>query len=334
MYLLLLMSQIVKFQCPHCNAPVDVNPEDAVFNCISCGQAFLSDGTEFKNHYILENRFSQKQIRDMVKGFIKKKGFMRGIKDYKITKFEPTLMPFWVATSDAYTHYVGYKRYTETKTRSVGSGKNRRTVTDHVTVYRPVDQEIREKRVDVLLGRRGSSMYGYRKVKQIIQGEFSHAVPFNHDRLMNTEKEFEYLSTEISLDAANQLAKTAVFDDHRSRAERACTKVFDCATQIAYTGTYFVHAPVWQVEYVFQNETYKIAILGSSGKIIAGEIPVTTRFRMMFLGLTTILFLGGGVGSYFLGQDEYIFPIVFGVIVAIIGFFTLKNVFKPVSVVD
>ena len=334
MYLLLLMSQIVKFQCPHCNAPVDVNPEDAVFNCISCGQAFLADGTEFKNHYILDNKHSQKQIRDIVKGFIKKKGFMRGIKGYKITKLEPILMPFWVATSDAYTHYVGYKRYSETKTRTVGTGKNRRTVTESVTVYRPVDQEIREKRADVLLGRRGSSMYGYRKVKQILQSEFSQAVPFNHNRLMSTEKEFEYLSTEISLDAANQLAKTAVFDEHRSRAERACTKVFDCATQIAYTGTYFVHTPVWQIEYVFQDETYRIAILGSSGKIIAGEIPVTTRFRMIFLGITTLFFLGGGVGSYFLGFDEYIFPIVFGVIVAIIGFFTLKNVFKPVSVVE
>lgn len=333
MYLLLLMSQIVKFQCPHCNAPVDVNPEDAVFNCISCGQAFLADGTEFKNHYILDNKHSQKQIRDIVKGFIKKKGFMRGIKGYKITKLEPILMPFWVATSDAYTHYVGYKRYSETRTRTVGSGKNRRTVSESVTVYRPVDQEIREKRADVLLGRRGSSMYGYRKVKQILQSEFSHAVPFNHDRLMNTEKEFEYLSTEISLDAANQLAKTAVFDEHRSRAERACTKVFDCATQIAYTGTYFVHTPVWQIEYVFQDETYRIAILGSSGKIIAGEIPVTTRFRMIFLGITTLLFLGGGVGSYFLGAD-YIIPIIIGVVVAIIGFFTLKNVFKTVTVVE
>ena len=332
MCLVFLMSQVKKFQCPHCNAPVDVNPEDAIFNCISCGQAFLADGSEFKNHYILENNLNQKQIRDIVKNFIKKKGFMRGIKGYKITKLTPILMPFWVATTDAYTHFVGYRRYTETRTRTVGSGKNRRTVTESVTVYRPVDQEIREKRADVLLGRRGSSMFGYSKVKQILQTEFSNAVPFNHDRLMNKEKEFDFLSSEISFDAANQLAKTAVFDDHRARAEKACTKVFDCATQITYSGTYFVHTPVWQIEYVFKGETYRIAILGSSGSIIAGEIPVTTRFRIIFLSITSLLFVGGGVASYFLGND-YIAPIIIGIIVAVIGFFTLKNVFKPVSVV-
>ena len=325
------MSQIVKFQCPHCNAPVDVNPEDAIFNCISCGQAYLADGSKFDNHYILVNTLNQKQIHDIVKNFIKKKGFLRGIRGYKITNLTPKLLPFWGATADVYTHYVGYLRYTETKTRVVGTGKNRRTVTEHVTVYRPIDEEIREKRVEVLLGRRGSSIYGYESVKKLLQTEFQKAVPFKHDRLINTEKEFQYLSSEISLNAANQLAKTAIFDDHRARAEKRCTKVFDCATQLTFTGTYFVHVPVWQVEYVFKNETYRIAILGSNGQIIKGEIPVTTRFRAIFLTLSILIMGGAGVVSYFF-KDEVAVPIIAGIVTAVIGFFTLKNTFKPMSV--
>ncbi|MHA1446026.1 MAG: hypothetical protein ACTSSN_05015, partial [Candidatus Heimdallarchaeaceae archaeon] len=231
------MSLIKKFQCPHCNAPLDVNPEDAIFNCVSCGQAVLSDGSKFDNHYILRNTLNQKKIHHIVKEFIRKKGFMRGIKGYKITNITPTLMPFWVVTSDAYTHFVGYLRYTETRTRTVGTGKNRRTVTESVTVYRPIDREIREKRADVLLGRRGSSIFGYDRVKDIVRAEFSNAVQFNYDQLLADEKEFNYLSSEIDLDAANQLGKTIVFDNHRAQAERACTKVFDCATQLTYSGT-------------------------------------------------------------------------------------------------
>lgn len=328
------MSLVKEYQCPHCNAPLDINPEDAIFNCESCGQAILADGSEFDDHYILRNTLNRTQIHDIVRGFIKKKGFMRGIRGYKITNITPTLMPFWVVTSDAYTHYVGYLRYTETKTRTVGSGKNTRTVTEHVTVYRPIDQEIREKRADVLLGRRGSSIYGYNQVKNIVRSEFSNAVPFNHDQLVATDKEFEYLSSEITLDAANQLGKTVVFDDHRSRAERACTKVFDCATQITFSGTYFLHAPVWQVEYEFKDETYRMAILGSSGRIIIGEIPVTTTYRMIFLTLTFLTLGVAGVVSYFFGQTEVYVPIIAGVVAAVIGFFTLKNTFKPKSVVD
>ena len=67
------MSLVKKFQCPHCNAPMDVNPEDAIFNCVSCGQAILADGSKFDNHYILRNTLNQKKIHDIVKEFIKKK---------------------------------------------------------------------------------------------------------------------------------------------------------------------------------------------------------------------------------------------------------------------
>ncbi len=327
------MSLIKKFQCPHCNAPLDVNPEDAIFNCVSCGQAVLADGSKFDNHYILRNTLNQKKIHHIVKEFIRKKGFMRGIKGYKITNITPTLMPFWVVTSDAYTHFVGYLRYTETRTRTVGTGKNRRTVTESVTVYRPIDREIREKRADVLLGRRGSSIYGYDRVKDIVRAEFSNAVQFNHDHLLADEKEFNYLSSEIDLDAANQLGKTIVFDNHRAQAERACTKVFDCATQLTYSGTYFLHAPVWQIEFEFKRETYRIAILGSSGKIIIGELPVTTIFRIIFLSLTVLILGGAGVLSYFFQTLVYV-PIIAGIVAAAVGFFTLKNTFKPKSVVD
>jgi len=328
------MSQLVKYQCAHCNAPLDVNPEDKIFNCMSCGQAMLADGSKFENHYILENTLNQTQIHKIVKEFIKKKGFLRGIRGYQITNLSPILLPYWCVTTDAYTHYVGYKRYTETRTRTVGTGKNRRTVTKSVTVYRPIDQEIREKRVDPLLGRRGSSIYGYERVKELLKTEFQRAVPFNHDRLMSIEGEFNYLSSEISLEAANQLGKTDVFDDHRARAERNCTKVFDCSTQITYTGTYFVHVPVWQIEYVFKDETYRIAILGSNGQIIKGEIPVTTRFRAIFLTLTLLLLGGGGAASFFIPLTEYAYipGIIAGIIVAVIGIFTLKNTFKPMSV--
>ncbi len=327
------MSLVKKFQCPHCNAPMDVNPEDAIFNCVSCGQAILADGSLFDNHYILRNTLNQKKIHDIVKEFIRKKGFMRGIKGYKITNITPSLMPFWVVTTDAYTHFVGYLRYTETRTRTVGSGKNRRTVTEHVTVYRPIDREIREKRADVLLGRRGSSIFGYERVKDIVRAEFTNAVQFNHDQLQADEKEFNYLSSEINIDAANQLGKTHVFDNHRAQAEKACTKVFDCATQLTFEGTYFVHAPVWQIEYEFKGETYRMAILGSSGRVIIGELPVTTTFRIIFLSLTVLLLGGAGVASYFLRHLVYV-PIIAGIVAAVIGFFTLKNTFKPKSVVD
>ncbi len=327
------MSQVIGFQCPHCNAPLDINPEDAIFNCEACGQALLSDGSIFDNHYILSNSISKGNIQDIIKNFIKKKGKLRGIKKYKITSISPILLPFWGVAVSASTHYMGYRQYTETRTRTRRGSKGQTiTTTEHITVYRHVENDINEKRLVVLIGRRGSSMYGYENAKEIIRRDFNKAVPFNHNQLVKTEKDFQYLSSEIAAEAANQLAKTVVFDDHRARAEKACTKVFDCATQITFEGVYFIHVPVWQVDYHFQGETYRVAISGNTGEIIIGEIPVTKIFRMIFLTLTFLLLIGGGTFSYFMGYSPVATSIA-GVIVALLGLVTLGNVFKFMKVV-
>lgn len=328
------MSSTVKaFKCPNCGAPLDVNPEDAVFNCVNCGQAILADGSIFQNHYVLENRLNEEAIHEVVKKFIKKKGFLRGIKNYKITQMIPMLLPFWCVVSDAYTHFVGYERYTETETYTTGTGKNRRTHTRTYTLYRPIDREIREERVDVILGRYGTSIFGYEKAKEYLKYNFAKATAFHPKELKGEGKKFIYLSTEMTQHGAEQLAKTIVFDDHRARAEKACTKVLDCATQVSIKASYFVHVPVWEIEYEFKDQTYRIAILGDTGAVLAGEIPITLRYRVFFGTITFLLFVGGLMIQLFTTPST-MNMLLTSAAVAIISYFTLRNVFKPMSVVS
>ncbi|MHA1303648.1 MAG: hypothetical protein ACTSQE_11270 [Candidatus Heimdallarchaeaceae archaeon] len=325
---------ITKFKCIHCGAPIDVNPEDAIFNCPSCGQAFAADGTEFKNHYFLPNNINKNQVYSIIAAFIKKKGFLRGIKNYSITDIKPMLMPFWVVRTHAFTHFIGYERYTETRTYTVGTGKNRRTVTEHVTVYRPIEKDIDEERIDTFLARRATTIYGYKKVKRIVQREFNKAIAFDKKLLLDDENEFEYLSAEFSDIRANQLTKTIIFDEHRARAEKVCTKVFDCATQITFLGTYFVHVPVWEIQYTFKEETYRVAINGSTGEIIKGEIPITTRYRATFFFLSFLILALGGALSWIFGIEHKILPFIFGAIFGLFGWSSLEKALKPISVVE
>ena len=127
-----------------------------------------------------------------------------------------------------------------------------------------------------------------------------HVLDFYHKVLLQTEKGFKYLSTEFSTQDALNLAKTIIFDEHRNIAEKNCTKVFDCATNIQFNFVYFVHVPIWEVEYEYKNQTYRIAVLGNSGQILIGEIPVTKRLRIFSSVMTFLAFTGGIVVGFLL----------------------------------
>lgn len=326
------MSTVTAIKCPYCSAPLDVNPEDAVFNCVNCGQAILADGSLFKDHYVLENTLTDDKVQEILKKFIKSKGFLRGIKNFKIAKLMPMWLPFWAVISDAYTHFVGYERYTETETYTTGTGKNRTTHTRTYTLYRPIDREIREERVDVILGRYGTSIFGYEQAKEYLSRNFVKAVPFQPKEIKKGSK-FTYLSTEMNQHGAEQLVKTIIFDEHRARAEKACTKVLDCATQVSIKGAYFVHMPVWEIEYEFQHQTYRVAISGFTGEVLIGELPVTLSYRIFFAGVTLALFTGGLLIHIFANMSVIGILFVSGTI-GTLSYFTIRNVFKPMSVVD
>ncbi len=324
------MSIIKHYQCPNCNAPFDVDPENQIFNCINCGQAILADGTAFKDQRILQNTISLNEVHIILKDFIKKKGFLRGIGNYSVTKLDLLLMPFWVVLAHAFTRYLGYRRYTETRT--VGTGKNRRT--EHVTVYKEVKGTIDQRRIEPILGRRITTIFGYNKLMHFVKRDFHKAEPFNQETLKKKIRDFNYLNSEISLDYANQLAKTEIFEDHRKKAENKCTKVFDCSTQITFEGTVFMHIPVWQIQYTHKKETYRITLIGHTGEIVKGELPVTPRYRITMLAISLTALIGGGVIVYFFLLPYVLGAIIIAVIVSVLGFFTINNVFKEKSVVN
>lgn len=324
------MSIIKHYQCPNCNAPFDVDPENKIFNCINCGQAILADGSAFKNHRILRNTLSLNEVHIILKDFIKKKGFLRGIGNYSLTKTDLLLIPFWVVLAHAFTSFLGYRRYTESRT--VGSGKNRRT--EQVTVYKEVKGKIDERRTEPILGRRTTTLFGYDQLIRYVRRDFNKAEPFNQEILRKKVNSFNYLASEISLDYANQLAKTEIFEDHRKKAENRCTKVFDCSSQVTYKGTVFMHVPVWQIQYSHKKETYRLTLLGHTGEIVKGELPVTPRYRIAMLSITLLSLIGGGTITYFFFLPYIFGAIVSAVIVSVLGFFTINNLFKEKSVVS
>lgn len=325
------MMSAIQLKCKICGAPIDITPEDAVYNCNSCGQAFTADGKTFENHYFFPNILNKDKIHEIISKFIKKNSFLRGIKDYSIKSIMPILLPFWIVKTQANTHFLGYLKYSETRTRRTSSGSIK---SESVTVYKPIEEDINEERTDIILARRATTIFGYKKVKKLIEENMQNMVHFDIDLLKDKEQEFQYLSTEFSDIDANQLIKTKIFDEHRARAEKKCTKVFDCYTQISFLGTFFTHFPVWEVEYDFKGETYRVAINGNTGEIIKGEIPVTKLFRIVNFSISILLIVGGVLINFFYGKSAGFVPWVTGGIVTFTLFFTVNNTFKPMSVVD
>ncbi|UJG44672.1 MAG: hypothetical protein K9W46_05700 [Candidatus Heimdallarchaeum endolithica] len=321
---------VVQLKCKICGAPIDINPEDAIYNCNSCGQAFTADGKTFENHYFFPNSLNKDKVHEIVGRFIKKNSFLRGIKNYSIKSIKPMLLPFWIVRTRSNTHFLGYLKYSETRTRT--SGKS--TTSESVTVYRPIEEDINEDRTDVILARRATVIFGYKKVKKLIERNIENMVHFDINLLKDKEHEFQYLSTEFSDIDANQLIKTKIFDEHRRKAEKKCTKVFDCYTQITFLGTFFTHFPVWLVEYDFKGETYRVVINGNNGEIIKGEIPVTKLFRIINFSLSILMIAFGILINFFYGKNTKLIPWLSGGLVAVLLFFTINNTFKPLSVIE
>ncbi len=279
-----LSAQSTKISCPNCGAAVDLNPEDVVVICPYCGSAFTRAQQEIKDHKIVPPSYSKAEAEKKIFEWIRKKTRFRGTGTVQAIKVEKILVPFWVMASSVETHYVGYRQTTREETGGTFSsgGKEQRT-TRTITVYEPVDKIIREERNDPLLCRMGATIFGIKEINEAVKKVVKYGVyeDFNVEKLKDRPEEISFLSGEIKQSEAKEIIETSIQDEHRAKARADTTELFDCRTKITVKGMDFLHYPIVYVEYVHGRETYRVVMDGYNGQILAAEIPITTRFRLI-----------------------------------------------------
>jgi hypothetical protein len=258
-------------KCPNCGAALNLSPDTIVYVCRYCGWSGFVDNQQL--NVVGVSPQSVELIKDKVGKFISKQAG----RDSNITEQKLIMAPFWLVLTHAHTRYNGYKR--ETRSRTVGTGKNARTET--YEVYKPVRGVIEEDQLVSLFARRHERMFALDRAEWAVKNVKPE--PFPPDLLKSLGKQAEFLSSSIDLDEANHWAQTYVSDDHRRRVEGMCTKVFDCYTDATVKSSQLTFYPLYYARFQTRGRTFRLMFDAATGKVLEAELPLTAARRATLL---------------------------------------------------
>jgi hypothetical protein len=174
-------------------------------------------------------------------------------------------LPFFRAEADA----VGYAFGTEERTRTVGSGKNRRTQRYEVDVERRV-----EKHLDRTLAAVNAAEFGVAQVQ--LAGD--RLLPFDADRLERLGMVFPPTRSESE-------ARRAALGALREEADpaRGLKRVHFRFLEAVRERFSVVYYPLWVVRYRFRGRSYQAVIDAEDGGLAYGKAPGNDLFRALML---------------------------------------------------
>ena len=302
-----------QLNCKTCGAPVDYLSGESTLTCGYCGGTLMlaSMGAiiPVEKHFLLAPRVDSSAMLQSIKqwmgvGFFKPKDLPeRAIID------GPTgiVLPFWVVASRSHTQWSGQNR----RTRSVGTGKHRRTE----TYYVPASGSFENTHNWSVYARRGEEWFG---IEALNPGALKTAADWGGFFLgmgMGSEKSeavnlmqgataFQIKQVPEGMSIKNgQINQEQAEQEARGQIERYCRALADghvdtlsdCDTQISVDGTYLVHLPLWLYTYKYEDKAYRLLVNGYSGQIVKGEHPVGKYDKLVVL-IVFLLVVGGIVG--------------------------------------
>ncbi|MDW8084459.1 MAG: hypothetical protein RMI49_04600 [Candidatus Caldarchaeum sp.] len=256
------------FRCANCGAPLEATPNAVVFVCGYCGWSASVQGANVRP-FVLPPE-DKGLLRGFLESYVRKKsGSVSTVREVKYL-----MVPFWVVELNATTNYNGYR--SETKVRTTRYGKNVRTTS--YPVYVPVKGKIEENLAVAVYGRKFESIFGLGTVKSVLLKRFRDAVELNPA----LTKGWEALGSELSIEEAVEGAETRAADNHRERAEKMTTKLFDCYTKTEPKSARLILYPVLEARYESRGKSFRVCVDGvrGSAKVLKAELPISAAARL------------------------------------------------------
>jgi LSD1 subclass zinc finger protein len=313
-----------KISCSNCGAPLSYMEGEAVITCCYCGTTTMLAGLDniikVESHYMLSPELNAGSAgaalrKWMQKGFHKPKDLPA---EARINDTNPLVLPYWIITARATTHWRGMNR----KTRTTGTGDNKKTETYWEPVNGRFTEEFtwpvyaREKTsefwgVDMLEPGKASVHPDWGKFwlrsgggasspnKNLLEG----TVGFSIEKIKDSGMEKNLVNGQITQERAEGNARSRIVNRHAKTAESKATKLTDCDTTVEVEKADLVYLPLWLMSYSYSGKPYKALVNASSGDVIAAEYPVgkmarVVNFNIVFLLIAAIFaVLGSGEGG-------------------------------------
>ncbi|MCS7137913.1 MAG: hypothetical protein NZ941_06045 [Candidatus Caldarchaeum sp.] len=257
-----------ELRCANCGAPLEATPNAVVLVCGYCGWSATVEGAEVKP-FVLEA-----EDKSFLRGFLERYVRSRAGGGSSVLEVKYLMVPVWAVEVHAATSYNGYR--SETRTRTTGVGKNARTTA--YTVYVPVKGEFDEDLAVAVYGRKFESIFGLGAVKSSLLSRLDAAVELDP----SLTKGWEALGSELSREEAVEAAKTRAAEEHRKRAEKMTSRLFDCYTKAEPKSTRLILYPVLEARYESRGKSYRVCVDGVKGsaRVLKAELPISAAARL------------------------------------------------------
>lgn len=262
--------KITGLSCASCGGPLEVEPGLRVLVCGYCDTPLLVTGPPGVRRLSVEPRVRSDEARETVRrwlgsGWTKDPRLER---EGEVGEAFLCFLPFYRLQADA----VGYALGTERRTRTVGSGKNRRTETYEVDVERPVQEHLDETFPAV-----NAAEWGIERID------------LTGDRLRSFDADgLERLGLVFPPTGSEAEVRSAALEEFKRRVDPrpGLHRVRFFWMSTVRERLTVVYYPLWVVRYRFRGRAYQVLVDAEDGRVAWGKAPGSDVYRAAALVAT------------------------------------------------
>lgn len=259
------------FACENCGAKVVLAKNQTAKSCPFCGTAHVQKSEELiglKPNALIPFSFGEEKALDLSKAWAKKRFFAPRNFKKKLSadNVKGIYTPSFTFDSKTVSYYRG--RIGRTHTRTVGSGKNRRTQT--YVVWRDICGTFYQNYDDVLIT--SGSKFSQRELNKISPYNTNDGKVYEENYLLG----FMAYHYDVELTECWQNAKNVMDSDIKRGI--LSQYVYDKVAYLNVSTTHenvtykYVMLPVYVGNYTYKNKLFNFYVNGSSGKVY-GKTP-------------------------------------------------------------
>ncbi len=280
----------VVFSCENCGARVVLNQGETAGFCPFCGTSHVRKTEELagiKPHALIPFAFGEKKGVEYSVAWAKKRFFAPNNfkKNIKTDNVRGVYMPCFTFDSQTISYYEG--RIGKLRTRTVGSGKNRRTET--YIVWHNIRGTYCHAYDDLLIT--AGSKFSQKELEKVTPFDTNNGKTYKEEFMLgfmayhyDTElKEcWEYAKNRIDSDLRNRILSQYNYD------RVAYLNVSTTHDNVKYK---YIMLPIYVGNYKYGKKVYNFFVNGSTGKVY-GKTPVSF-WKVLFTVLGVSALIGG-----------------------------------------
>lgn len=284
------------YRCENCGAVVILASGETATKCPYCNTAHIVKSSEFaglKPNCVYPFTITRDKAVEKAKEWAKKrifapKKFKKSLKAENVTGIYEPCFTFDSTTYSSYSGRIGKNR-----TRTVGSGKNRRTET--YTEWRNISGTFTEAFDDVMVS--AGNSYGQNTLEKLM--------PFDYGTIKVYEQKYltGFMAHRHEKDVPTAWENAKSIIDKKLKSDILDQYDYDVIGYINVSTTHenvtykYVLLPVYTLNFKYKNKIYAIFVNGNTGKV-TGKTPVSP-LRVGILVLIILAVIAGAAYLYF-----------------------------------